>query len=360
MTPLPRNFFLAAALGALGAITVGRAAEPEPLWAYGYVTPPAPGDKAVPQGPPSRKLRANEDAAEQTRPRHVKGSEAAYSFVDIRDAHTAVDWFPNEHPKMPEVVLHGPASLGALGKACALCHLASGQGRPENAPVSALPAAYFIRQLEDFKTGARASADPRKPNVPTMHVLAAAMSADEMQAAAEYFAAIKWTPWVRVVETDFVPKTKIEGNLFLPLTTEITEPIAGRIIEVPENEEQSEKLRNPHAGFVAYVPKGSIAKGEALVKAGDATLVGGKPVPGKTTACTACHGPGLMGLAEVPGIAGRSPSYLVRQIYDFQRGARHGPLAPTMQPIVAHLTNDDMVAIAAYVASLVSRPTSRP
>jgi cytochrome c553 len=63
----------------------------------------------------------------------------------------------------------------------------------------------------------------------------------------------------------------------------------------------------------------------------------------------------LKGLADVPGIAGRSPSYLVRQLYDLQRGKRHGLAAPLMQPVVARLTNDDFVAIAAYVTSLAAR-----
>ena len=360
MTPLPGKYFITVLLGAISPIALAATKEPEPLWAYGYLTPPALGDKPIPQAPPSRELRANEDPAAQTRLRRVAGSEATYSLVDIRDAHTAVDWFPTEHPAMPEVVRHGPASMGPLGKACALCHLASGQGRPENAPVSALPVAYFVQQLKAFKAGARASADPRKPNVPTMIALAQAMSDEEMKVAAEYFAALKWTPWVRVVETAFVPKSKIDNNLFLPISDEKTEPIVGRILEVPEDEEQSERLRNPHSGFVAYVPVGSIAKGEALSKAGAATLVPGENATGQQISCAACHGPDLMGVGDVPGIAGRSPSYLVRQIYDFQRGTRKGPLAVAMQPIVAHLTNDDMVALAAYLASLRSRPNPAP
>ncbi len=335
---------------------------PEPLWAYGYATPPAPGDKAVPQAPPSRALRPNEPADEQTRPRSVAGSKASYSLVDIRDAHSAVDWFPGEHPAMPEVILHGPASLGPNAKACALCHLANGKGRPENAPVGGLPVAYFVQQLQDFKSGARTSSDPRKPNVPTMTMLAQAMTPEEMKTAAEYFAAIPWTPWTRVIETALVPKTRLVNNLFLAVSTERTEPIGHRIIEVPEDEEQSETLRNPHSGFIAYVPPGSLARGKTLV-----TAAGVSPAPSTAhspaaaaapAACTTCHGPDLKGLNDVPGIAGRSPSYLVRQLYDFQTGHRHGPGAALMQPSVAHLTNDDFIAIAAYVTSLVPPPVS--
>lgn len=327
--------------------------QPEPLWAYGFLTQPAPGDTFKPQGPPTRNLRPNEDPLEQTKLRRIEGSSASYSLVDIRDLGHVIDWFPGDHPPMTPIIHHGPASLGDEAKGCGSCHLPNGKGRPENAPVSGLPIPYFIRQMQDFQSGARASADPRKPNTPTMHVLAKAMTDEEIKAAAEYFGAIPWTGWTRVVETELVPKTRLVGNLHLAVEKERTEPIAGRIIEVPEDEEQAERFRNPHSGFVAYVPPGSIQKGENLVMTGGMSISGGKIVPGKTVICATCHGPELKGLADVPGIAGRSPSYLVRQMYDIQRGTRKGPSSPLMLPTVAQLTNDDLVAIAAYVTSLV-------
>ncbi len=338
-----------------GSAPVRAAGAPEPLWAYGFLTPPQPGDKAAPQAAPGpRGPRPNQDLAEQTRPRQAEGSDRSFSLVDIRDARNAIDWFPGEHGPMPDVVAHGPAAgTGNTARACASCHLSNGRGRPENAPVSGQPVAYFLRQLQDFRSDNRHSADPRKPNPITMVALAKAMSDDEMKAAAEYFGSIKWSaPWIRVVETDLVPKTKISGNLFIATETARTEPIAGRIIEVPENEEQAETLRNAHSGFVAYVPVGSVKKGENLVKTGGMSIVDGAIVPGKTIMCVTCHGPDLMGLADVPGIAGRSPSYLVRQLYDLQQGTRKGASSPLMQPIVANLTDDDFVAIGAYLASL--------
>jgi cytochrome c553 len=323
----------------------------EPLWAYGFDKPPAPGEKALPQAPPSRNLRPNEDPVEQTRPRHLEGSSATFSLVDIRDGQNVIDWFPGEHPPMPNVVAHGPARLGAETRGCASCHLPSGKGRPENASPVGLPATYFIRQMQDFRSGLRRSADPRKPNTNTMIDLAKAMTDEELKAAAEYFGSMKFTAWVRVVETNLVPKTRIAGNLFLPIEQAKTEPIAGRIIEVPENEEQAEKYRNPHSGFVAYVPVGSIKKGKDLVTTGGMKIVGDQIVQGKTTACGTCHGLDLMGVADVPPIAGRSPSYTVRQLWDIQQGARHGASAQLMKLIVANLTQEDLVSIAAYVAS---------
>ena len=247
---------------------------------------------------------------------------------------------------------HGPSSLGGNGYGCAFCHMPNGKGRPENAPVAGLPTAYFIRQMQDFRNGLRGSAEPRKANTLLMIALATAMTDAEIKESAEYFSAMPWTPWIRVVETERVPRTRIVTNMFVPIEAERTELLAGRIIEVPEKVEDTELLRNPHAGFIAYVPIGSVRKGEVLVATGGATIAEGKPVPGKTIACGTCHGPDLKGVAEVPGIAGRSPSYLARQLYDMQQGTRKSPLSQLMQPVVANLTGDDLVAIAAYVSSL--------
>jgi cytochrome c553 len=323
----------------------------EPLWAYGFEKPPVPGEKANPQGAPNRNLRPNEDAAEQTKLRHLEGSNAVYSLVDVRDGQNVIDWFPRDHPTMPEVVVHGPVQLGTKKRGCGSCHLPTGKGRPENAGVAGLPVPYFMHQIQDFRSGKRHSADPRKPNTNTMIELAKSLSDDELKAAAEYFGSMKWTPWIRVVESDLVPKTRIAGNLFLPVAQEKTEPIAGRIIEMPENEEQAETYRNPHSGFVAFVPPGSLEKGKDLVTTGGARIVGNDFIRGKTTPCITCHGQDLRGVAEIPPIAGRSPSYMVRQMWDIQQGTRNGDTAQLMKIIVANLTKEDMVAIAAYVAS---------
>jgi cytochrome c553 len=332
----------------------------EPLWAYGFLEPPKPGDKAQPQAPPNRNLRPNQDRDEQLRPRHVDGSRASYSLVDVRDGQNVIDWFPDDHPRMPSVVEHGPAKLGKTTRGCGSCHLPNGKGRPENAPPSGLPVAYFMRQIHDFRSGLRHTADPRKPNTNTMIDLARAMTDDEIKAAAEYFSAIKWTPWIRVVEASTVPKTRIAGNLFLPAKPPAVEPIAGRIIEMPEDEEQAETLRNPRSGFVAYVPVGSVQKGQDLVTTGGMRIVGNQIVQGKTTACGTCHGVNLMGVADVPPIAGRSPSYLVRQLWDIQQGTRNGAQAQLMKLVVAKLTPEDMIAIAAYVASRSPAGGSEP
>ena len=87
----------------------------------------------------------------------------------------------------------------------------------------------------------------------------------------------------------------------------------------------------------------SIAKGEVLAKTGRADT---------TTPCITCHGLNLRGVDAVPGIAGRSPSYLVRQLYDFQQHARQGSAGALMTPVVEKLSHDDMISLAAYISSL--------
>jgi cytochrome c553 len=147
-----------------------------------------------------------------------------------------------------------------------------------------------------------------------------------------------------VVESGTAPKTRSSGGLFIAIkgSGAMTEPLADRIIEVPEDDEQTEVLRNPRVGFIAYVPKGSLGKGEALVETGD----------GKVTRCTACHGADLRGLGPVPRLAGRSPSYIARQLYDMKTGNRAGAWTPLMAPVVANLNADDILAAAAYLGSL--------
>ena len=347
-TPQPA----ATAQSAAGVSVVQVDLEHEPLWAYGFDKAAAPGEVARPQGAPTRALRPNEDAAEQTRLRTLDGSKAKYSVMDVRDGQNVIDWFPNDHPSMPDVIAHGPASLGDMKRGCGSCHLPNGKGRPENAGVAGLPVPYIMRQIQDFRSGKRRSADPRKPNTNTMIDLAKALSDDELKAAAEYFGSLPWTPWIRVEETDLVPKTRIAGNLFLPVEKVKSEPIGARIVEMPEDEEQSETYRNPHSGFVAYVPRGSISKGKDLVTTGGARIVGNQFIPGKATPCITCHREDLMGAGDSPPIVGRSPSYMARQMWDIQQGVRHGEPAQLMKLATANLTPDDLIAIAAYVASI--------
>jgi cytochrome c553 len=226
--------------------------------------------------------------------------------------------------------------------ACALCHYPNGKGRPENAGVAGLPVTYFIQTMNDFRNGSRKSTEPRKSNTNLMIKIARGMTDEEIKQSAEYFGSMRSTPWMKVVETAIVPKTRISVGMFLTLEGGEKEPLGQRIIETPENVEATEVLRDDHSGFIVYAPVGSVKRGEALVTTG----------AGKTTPCGVCHGADLKGMGPVPGLAGRSPSYLVRQMNDMQQGNRIGIWSELMKPVVSKLNDEDMIAIAAYLASL--------
>jgi cytochrome c553 len=312
-----RNWFCASVLLLLPAVAV--AADAPPDWAY----PVAPANF---QPPP-----------DNGQPKHVAGSTKAFTEKQINDFVDPPDWFPDEHPPMPQLVAHGKAPVV---HACDQCHLTTGRGHPESGNLAGLPAGYIQEQIAAFRDGSRKSSVAGRSG--NMIMFASALTDDDVKEAAQYFASIKPAVWTKVVETATVPKSYVgEGNMRFASEGNAKEPIGRRIIEIPENEEGA-KVRDPHSPFIAYVPQGSIKAGEALVTTG-----GG----GKTIQCTICHGADLKGLGNVPGLAGRSAIYVFRQLYDIQHGTRKGTAVALMQPVVAKLTQDDMIALAAYMAS---------
>jgi cytochrome c553 len=272
-------------------------------------------------------------------PRRVPDSTATFTLTQVRDLFVAPDWHPNDHPPMPDVVAHGRKPEV---RACGSCHRVQGSGGPENASLAGLPAAYIIEQMAAYKSGARMTSVPQRSAPQLMIALAKSVTEAEVKDAAAYFSALKPTPNIKVVETETVPKTSVAGNFFVTLPSGGTEPIGQRIVEVPVDAMQF-ALRESRAQFLAYAPVGSIAKGETLVKSGGA---------GKTVPCASCHGADLKGLGPVPGIAGRSPSYLARQLYDFKLGARAGGASAQMKPAVQNLGEEDIVSLVAYLAAL--------
>jgi len=303
----------------LAVLSAAANAGERPDWAFGPETP-------APRMPPP----ANPDEVVT-----VPGSSRTYTLRQLDDQANPPDWFPDEHPPTPKVVAHGNA---AGARPCVTCHVANGHGHPENSRLPGATASYLLRQLVDMRSGARAGKAPIN-----MLNIAKALTEEEMREAIDYFAKLKLLQWTKVVESDTAPKTYFgRGNMRLPLAEGGSEALGNRIVEVPE-EPARVALRDPHAGFVAYVPNGAFAKGKDLV------LNGGG---GRTIACGICHGPNLKGIGDVPGIAGRSPLNIARQLYYFQTGERGGPSAALMQLPVAKLGADDILTISAYVASL--------
>lgn len=296
------------------------ASDPFPAWAY-------PWD-------PDFKVPPADDV-----PNRLPGSTAAFSWRQARDLFFSPDWHSDDHLPMPAVVASGRTPDV---RACGSCHRSEGTGGPENSSLAGLPVEYFIQQIADFKNGARKFSGPQRSSVLLMTAAAKAMTDEEVKAAAEYFASLKPKRIIKVVESDTVPRTYIARLFFVKVPEGGTEPLGRRIIEMPDDVEQFE-LRDTRSQFTAYVPVGSTAKGEALAKTGGAE---------KTVACSTCHGPDLKGVGPIPPIAGRSPSYIVRQLFDFKHGKRTGSASELMKPVVEKLTPDDMIALAAYIASL--------
>jgi cytochrome c553 len=302
-----------------GGVAVAQCQNGPPAWAY-------------PVNPPNFQ-RAPDDGSI----RRVPGSTAGFTLTQVRDLFAAPDWHPADHPPMPSIVASGrkPDVM-----ACGVCHRADGPGGPENSSLFGLPAAYIVQQTVDFKNGLRNGSAPRIAN-DLMIKIAKAATDDELKEAAAYFASIKPRPNIVVAETDAVPRTQVRDLFLAPIEgSSDKEPIGQRIIEIPENVENFVS-RDTRVRFIAYVPPGSVQKGRQLAMSGDPSVQ-----------CTACHGADLRGNDVVPTIAGRSPTYLFRQLYDFKSGVRKGPHSDTMKPSVEKLTVADMIALVAYSASL--------
>ncbi len=212
----------------------------------------------------------------------------------------------------PSVVGKGRAGMAS----CASCHGLSGTGAPQTSSLTGLSAPYIQAQLAAFRRGDRANpvAGGKLGAVEDMVAVAKTMRPDEDVEAAAYFSRLAPSPMTRLVESADAPGA---GG----------EPLGRRIVELPQD----------GAVSLAYAPVGSIARGKALVAAGG---------------CVGCHGADLEGLDDIPALAGRSPLYLVRQLWGFKTGARGGADAAPMTAWAAAFTPDDMVAVAAYIASL--------
>jgi cytochrome c553 len=318
-------------------------------WAWGYRVGSAIPTHMLPQP-----LTLAPDA-----PIRIPGSRVTCTFLSIDrpgdGTHDGVldvcDWYPDDRGSlaMPDLVRRGRKITHPDGtwtgkegiRACGQCHLPTGAGRSENGQPAGLSRAYILQQLDDFRNGLRNSSDPKKDNAHRMTSFAKAMTAAEMTQVADFFAAMPYPPvgvdrYIKVVETDRVPVAYAQGGMFHAVEGAGEEPIGNRIIEVPADPFLNE-YRDGKSGFIAYVPRGSVKQGEAIAA---------------RARCAMCHGAELNGSPVAPTIAGRSASYLARQLYDFHTGERRGKMSPLMRTVVASLTLDDIRNVVAYVASI--------
>lgn len=294
-----------------------------------------------PINPPVSSSATPAPASDGSRLLHVPNSTAEFTRAEVTNLFSVPDWHPTEHPPMPAIVAQGrkPAVY-----ACGYCHLPGGEGRPENASLAGLPAQYIIRQVRDIASHARRIPWAGAEYLPAafMTKVAGDVTDAETAEAAAYFSALTLRGHrADVIETDRVPRMHVAGWMYVPTPGAGDEPLGTRILEVARDLERHE-LRDSAAEYVTYVPAGSVERGRKLATSGD----------DRTLPCAGCHGPELRGVGEIPPIAGRSPLYLLRQLIAFRTGARASTAGTVMQPVVAHLELNDMIAIAAYVGSL--------
>jgi len=267
----------------------------------------------------------------------IPGSKESFTAARIGDFFNPPDWHPEDHLPMPDVVAKGrkPDVF-----ACAICHTPTGQGRPENAPIAGLPENYFRQQLLDMRSGARKPVGPvaYKPNQ-AMHKIAHAMTDAEIDASAKYFAQQKLRRHVWILESLRIPRAEPAAWIYEEVGG--TEDLEDRLLEVTNTLERHER-RDDRLEYTAYAPPGSLLRGKRFVTTGD----------GKTQACAQCHGPTLKGLNDVPPLAGRSPSYLLRQLLAFKTGVRTSEAGKPMLATVEKLELVDMIAVSAYLGSL--------
>lgn len=298
-------------------------ADDTPTWAY-PITPP--GGAPRPKPDPNEVLR-------------VPSTPRTFVRNQFDGLFWVPDWRPEDHPPPPPSVISGHKPDVAP---CGYCHTATGDGRVENAGVSGLSKAYIIEQVHQFRDGTRNSSIKDRGPTRDMIKVAKGVSDADLEAAADYFSKQVHRGFYKVVESKTVPKTHITGNTYIRDAEGGTEALGERIVETPDDTARFE-LRDPLTPYTAFVPPGSIAKGNKLAHSWG---------PQKTLACVSCHGPQLRGVGDVPPLAGRSPGYLVRELNDFRSGARTGPSAAPMAMVTKDMKNADMLVVAAYIGSL--------
>jgi cytochrome c553 len=269
----------------------------------------------------------------------VPGSSLQFTAAEIANTAAAPDWFPREHlPLPPELAAGHPGKF-----ACAYCHLPDGSGRPENAKLAGLSRSYIFAQVRALHANERQAGEPGWPPTSLMQASIADLSDTQVLAAAEYFSQQKNVSFLRVLEREFAPAHEVACGIYVPGAGR-SASLKHRIVEMPIERSRFE-ARDPHTEYVAYVPKGSVERGRKLASTGG---------NGRTLPCAACHGADLRSGPDLEGppLAGRFATYLFRQLFGFQSGARAGDIAHPMQTVVAHLTQADMIDLAAYAASM--------
>ena len=338
----PAGVLFAVAVVVVGASVVARqpvAPAPNPsipagLPDWAYTPPPPPGGP-----PPPSALPADDDAAVS-----IPGTSKTFTRGQLRAQKETMDWYPEDrHGTIPDIARFGKQGV----RQCTLCHLPDGSGRPENAPISGYHPTYFLQQMQDYRDGLRKSADPRKANTNLMIGFAKVTTREEDIAAADYFGRQPYPRRITVVESKTAPKVRLQGGMHMAVPPNEgggAVPIpAGEIVEIPDDNLRAE-ARDTRLTWTAYVPPGTLSRGRQLAA---------------KYQCATCHGANLEGVGPVPPLAGRSPSFAMRQLFDMKTGARRGPWAELMKPLVTAMSVQDLAAVSAFAAATPSTAPAR-
>ncbi len=269
---------------------------------------------------------------------HVPGSKVTYTGEALNNGAGPPDWFPESHPPAPQSVAKGGKDV--LG--CAECHRIGGDGYIGTADLAGLKADYIVQQVQEFRAGRRRSWEANRPANEEMINVARKVSDADLQAAADYYAALPRKAHIRVIEGDTAPT--VHGSFFgwMEVTPgQPARPLNGQVVEIAEDWSRM-LLADPNSPVVIHAPVGTLASGEALVRSGG---------PGGQ-ACGSCHGPAMKGSTIAPPLAGRSAAYLARQLLDIKTGARSGPAVGQMLSPTRELSDEQIRDISVYLASL--------
>ncbi len=97
-----------------------------------------------------------------------------------------------------------------------------------------------------------------------------------------------------------------------------------------------------------------------VLKHGQSLVSGGAPAK-KVPACVACHGPDLSGREPgIPGLLGLRADYISAQLGAWRYGIRTALAPDCMQIIASSLSENEVAAVSAWLASLPAPANTRP
>ncbi len=201
------------------------------------------------------------------------------------------------------IAVEGNVDAGeAKAAMCGACHGAAGISPSPTYPnLAGQQSAYIVKQLSDFKSGARTDM--------MMAPMAANLSEQDMADLAAFFSSQK----------------RVSAQA-----------------AASDNSSAPAAVSSGSVDIVTSTPAKAIYAGD--VKAGQE----------KSAMCASCHGAdGNSPIAIYPKLAGQSASYVAKQLADFKSGER---VDPVMVGMVAALSEQDMNDLAAYFA--VQIPTA--